>query len=1152
MKCPACGSGITEEMKFCSQCGAGLQRTCPSCGAPDQSVMSPCAACGHVPEEAIPSMEKRETPPRSAPCLDDLSLVKRFLTPQLADKILAARGRIEGERRQVTALFADIQGYTPLSESLGEEATFKVMERIYECMITSVLGEEGSVQELTGDGIFALFGAPIALEDAPVRACRAALALQEKMRSLGDELHAGFGIRPLARIGIHTGPVVIGTLGTDLRMEFKAVGDTVNLASRLESLAEPGHIFISEATYGLVAPFVDCLCMGEQHIKGKAEPQKVYHLEGIKEQALRFEASLQRGLTPLAGRSEELDLLEHYCDKAGHGSPLLVLVIGEAGVGKSRLVYELKKRIERRKFLFLQSNCTSYGRAISLMPFIHLVKNLLRINDGDDRTVMERKVRQGLELFGMDSTASKPYLLALLGIEEKDTTLRSLDAKLMGERTRETIISLLRNRCRLCPAVLVVEDLHWIDQTSENLLGQIVREKDQLPLLILCTARPSYSSPWDQVPNVREVRLESLSRQSTVDMVKALLGCDSIDDGLSRVIIEETGCNPLYTEEITRYLLDSGAINRTGRTASCGLAAGEVRVPSTILDLLQTRIDRLEEAPKALLQSAAVIGQRFSPELARLVSGLGESFDRHLCALGKWGLIVREQIEDQVVYRFKHALLQDAVYNSLLRERRERLHQLVGETMERLYSDRLNEWAHTLAHHWANTLNTCKAVQYLAMAGEKSYWVCAMEEAHQRFGKALELIEAEPGCVDDHFIADVLIKWGRVYLYRANFIALNALLEPYLPKMEALGDQRRLSLVLSWLALSHVFAGHGTIAKPLLERALAIAEETGDAECIAMAARSLVWLYTCWIPDNVQSEAMAARYYALALESAEKVNDIIVMIGVTVARSRHLEWLGRFPEARSYSSKLVEIGRRYRDTRSLSYAQWSLGFTNLCEERYQEALECAEQSLQLSPDLLDELCASGVKGAALSFTGRISEGLEILSKVRQNIIKTGFLPLLAGIDIPYGAVLVLAGHLEKGVRHLNDAIEYWTSLGNYTVPVWGHLALGDVYARMAMGTMKLSPAAIVNNLRFLVRNLPFARRSACHHYEHVVRSARAFNMPWLLARALYSLGTLSQARHRQEEARAYYEEALETAETSRLYIAENIRFALDSLEKGKR
>jgi class 3 adenylate cyclase len=1078
-----------------------------------------------------------------------MAIIRRFLTPQLANKILAARGRIEGERRQVTALFADIQGYTPLSEQLGEEVTFKVMERIYEGMITAVLEEEGSVQELTGDGLFALFGAPVALEDAPLRACRAALEMQNKLKVLGDQLESELGIRPLARIGIHTGPVVVGTLGTDLRMEFKAVGDTVNLASRLESIAEPGSVFISEITHCLAGPFVAACCVGERQIKGKKEPQKVYRLEGIKEHAVRFDAAIQRGLTPLAGRLEELDLLEQYFEKAGQGSPLLALVVGEAGVGKSRLVHELKERMERKRVLFLQSNCTSYGSSISLMPFIHLVKNLFRINDADDHSVVGRKVRQGLELFGMDSAATKPFLMALLGFEEEANALRGLDAKIIGERTREALVDLLRNRSRLTPTILAIEDLHWIDPTSEKLLGQIAREKAQMPLLIFCTARPSFISPWSQMERVRAMQLEPLSRDSALLMVRSLLDCDTIDENLARVIIQETGCNPLYTEEMTRYLLESGAIKRTGRTAIYEYTAGKTRVPSTILDLLQTRIDRLEEELQELLQTAAVIGQRFSPELLRLVSGADDSFDRHLCELEKVGLILREEVEEQAMYRFKHILLQEAVYNSLLQERREDLHRSVAEAMERLYGDRLNEWAHTLAHHWGNTRNTRKAVQYLAMAGDKSYWVCALEEAHQRYSKAVELIEAEPGCVDDLFLADVLIKWARVFLYRTDFRGLNSLLEPYLPRMEALDDKRRLSLVLSWLALSHVFIGKGSIAKPLLERALALGEECGDAGCIGMAARSLVWLYTCWIPDSEQSEAMVNRYYTLTMDRAEKAHDIIAMTGATAARNFHARLRGRYLEARSISAKLIEIGRRFRDTRSLSYAQWALGFINLYEERYQEALECAEQSLQLSPDLLDELCSLGVKGVALSFLGRVSEGLEIVSKVRQDIIKTGFLPLLAGIDMPYGAVLVLGGHPEVGIRHLHDEIKHWTSLGNSPVPLWGHLLLGDSYLWIAMGTLKLPLGMSLRNLWFLARTRPVACHMARRHFEEVVQSTRERNMPGLLAKALYGLGVLSQKKRRDDVACSYFEEALQIAETSELYMAEKIRNALDSLEK---
>jgi tetratricopeptide (TPR) repeat protein len=318
-----------------------------------------------------------------------------------------------------------------------------------------------------------------------------------------------------------------------------------------------------------------------------------------------------------------------------------------------------------------------------------------------------------------------------------------------------------------------------------------------------------------------------------------------------------------------------------------------------------------------------------------------------------------------------------------------------------------------------------------------------------------------------------------------------------------------------------------------------------------MAARSLVWLYSYWIPDSGESEAMVERYYNRALESAEIVNDIIISLGATVARALHSNWRGRFTEARFFSSKLVELGRRFRDTRSLSYAQWSLGFINLFEERYEEALENAEQSLQLSPDLLDELCASAAKGGALALTGRVSEGLEILSKVRREIIESRFLLLLAAVDLRLGIAMALAGQMEKGVNHINDGMKYWASLGNYPQPVWGHLFLGDIYTRMAMGEMELRFGTILRNLWFILRTLPLAHRKARYHYEEVVRSAKAYNMPGLLAKALYGLGLLSQSKKEYKKASLYFEEALRVAETSELYIAGKIRSALNSLEKSE-
>ncbi|ABA88430.1 adenylate/guanylate cyclase [Syntrophotalea carbinolica DSM 2380] len=1134
MKCPKCGFDSSDNLNFCGRCGERLH-----------------TVGDYAPEEPSASAEQNRKP-QSASRSDGMAIIRRFLTPQLADKILSARGKIEGERRQVTALFADLKGYTPLSEALGEEAIFKVMERVYEGMITAVLEEEGSVQELTGDGIFALFGAPIALEDAPLRACRAALALQNKLKVLGEQLERELGVRPLARIGIHTGPVIVGTLGTDLRMEFKAVGDTINLASRLESIADPGCVFISATTHRLADPFIVCSCVGERKIKGKKQPQQVYRLESIKEHAVRFDAALQRGLTPLAGRSEELDLLHHYQEKVGRNTLHLVLVIGEAGVGKSRLVHEFKERMQSRRVLFLQSNCTSCGSSISLMPFIHLVKDLFRIQDDDDRSVIKRKLTQGLELFGMDSAAATPYLMTLIGFHETGNALRGLDAKIVGERTREILVDLLRNRSRLTPTILVIEDLHWIDPASEKLLGQMAREKGQMPLLILCTTRPSFTSPWSLLENVREMQLKPLSRESTMHMVRALLDCDTIDESLARVIFQETGCNPLYTEEMTRFLLENGAIRRLGRTATCEFSAGEIEVPPTVLDLLQTRVDRLQEEPKGVLQIAAVIGQRFSPSLARQVSELGDSFDRHLGELEKLGLIFREQAEEQVLYRFKHALLQDAVYNSLLQERREELHQAVAETMERVYTDRLSEWAHTIAYHWGNTRDIGKAVQYLVMAGEKSYWVGAMEEAHERFCKAVDLIEAEPGCVDDLFIADVLLKWTLVFVYRADFKSVLSLLERYLPRMETLGDKKRLSLILSLLAGSYVCVGRGDKAKPLVERAMKLAEESDDLLCIGHAARVLAWLYNYWTSDCGQSDTMVERYYNQAIECAGQTNDIFIFSDITSLMANHLISRGRIVEARAFCSKFIELGQRFRDNRFLSQAQSYHGFINFRDGRYQEALENAEQALQLSPDRLDDLCALAVKGGALARMGKVQEGLEILHKVRDDIVENKFVFLRAPVDMYFGAALVLAGQIQKGVCYLEDAIKYWASLGNYTVPTTTHRILGDIYRWMALGKMKLPFGIVLKNLWFIVRTLPVANRKARRHYQEVVRSARDCHMPSPLARGLYGLGVLSMKGKEFEKARAYLEEAIQIAEGEGLCFAEKVRKTLASIEKCKR
>jgi predicted ATPase len=752
------------------------------------------------------------------------------------------------------------------------------------------------VLELTGDGILALFGAPVALEDAPVRACRAALEIQAQMRRLGAEIEAERGVRPQVRIGIHTGPVVVGTVGTDLRMEFKAVGDTVNLASRLESMAEPGTIFMSEATSQLVEGYVESAFLGEREVKGKTAPQRVYRLEGFKPGAVRFDASLRRGLTPLVGRRRELETLERCYHEARAGTIRVVHVAGEVGIGKSRLLYEFRQRPEGEQVFFLQGHCTAWGRSTPFLPFIEVVRTAFRLGEGESQVEIGRKLRRGVELLGMPVESALPFLLNLLGLDPGREAFRGLDGEIVGARTGEVLQGFLRERCRLSPVVLVIDDLHWIDTASEELLLRVVQGNERLALLILCAFRPHYRPPWAGRQNVAELLLDPLSEETSLHLVQRRLGAEAISDELVHLIVEKAEGNPLFAEELTRYLLESGGVLGAERGVSLSSGGAGVVVPGTLQDLIMARVDRLEEGARSVLQVASVIGRRFFFELVQTVSGVDGHLPEYFRDLEAQELIFRQKPEGEEEYVFKHALIQDAVYESLLKPRREELHQRVAEAIEQSCADRLGEWAEVLAHHWSRTPRTEKAVRWLALAGEKSLRVYSLDEAHERFRQVVELFGAMPGCADDVFLADVLLSWVRVYYYRKDFKGIIDLLERYLPRMEALGDTRHRSLVLFWLGFAYSAGTRFEKAKPLMEKALALGEALGDEECIGYASMGLMYAY--WGAPGHQSRDIVERLGDRALQIARRLEDVYLACKCLACLAVHTLEMSRNREAR--------------------------------------------------------------------------------------------------------------------------------------------------------------------------------------------------------------------------------------------------------------
>lgn len=527
MRCARCREDNRKGRRFCSRCGAALSVVCASCGFVNEASDTFCGGCARAvqgPAAGAPGPGASHAPVAPAP---------EPTLPRLGAAV------VEGQRRQVTVLFADLEGYTPMAERLGEEAVYQLMGRVYELMTAVVHRHEGTVQELTGDGILALFGAPVALEDAPLRACRAALEIQQRMDALGAEIEAARGMRPRARIGIHTGPVVVGTVGGDSRMEFKAVGDTVNLAARLESLAEPGSVLVSEATWRLVESSAEATSLGERDIKGKAEPQRLYRLDRVEVHAARFDASVRRGLGPLVGRREELEALTHCWREAGAGALRIAHVVGEAGFGKSRLVHELRQRLEGESALILEGHCTADGAGTSFLPFIEIVRGLFRIAEADPPETARRKLQQGLELLGIPAESARPYLAALLGVSGAEPALDGLDGEIVGLRTREALLRLLRERSRLARCALVVDDLHWLDRASEGILAAVAEGTETLPLLVVCTHRPGYRPPWAGSAAVIEIHLAPLSRDSTEHLVRQRLGETHASEAMLHAALEE-------------------------------------------------------------------------------------------------------------------------------------------------------------------------------------------------------------------------------------------------------------------------------------------------------------------------------------------------------------------------------------------------------------------------------------------------------------------------------------------------------------------------------------------------------------------------------------------------------------------------------------
>jgi class 3 adenylate cyclase/tetratricopeptide (TPR) repeat protein len=731
MQCPRCQHENTPKAKFCEECAALLARTCANCGTQLSPTAKFCPECAH--SVAAGPAEPRFAAPQS------------YTPRHLAEKILSSKAALEGERKQVTVLFADLKGSMELLADRDPEEARKLLDPILEHMMEAVHRYEGTVNQVMGDGIMALFGAPLALEDHPVRACYAALRLQETVKKYGDEVFHSHGVTVRIRVGLNSGEVVVRAIGSDLHMDYTAVGQTTHLAARMEQLADPGTILVSPATLQLVEGYVEVKGKGPVPIKGLEASVEVYELVGAGSVRSRLQAAAARGLTRFVGRDPEMEQLRLALERAAAGHGQVVAVVGEAGVGKSRLVYEVTHSYRTQGWLILEGASASYAKTTPYLPVIDLLKTYFRVEGRDDTRTIREKVMGKILSLDRQLEPALSALLSLLDVPVEDAAWEHLDPPQRRLRTMDAVKRVVLRESQVQPLVVVVEDLHWIDAETQSLLDSLVESLPTARLLLLVNYRPEYQHGWGSKTYYRHLRIDPLPAEGADDLLASLLGADASLEPLKRTLIERTEGNPLFLEESARTLVETRAL--VGEPGAYRLAQElqAIQMPPTVQAILAARIDRLSPDDKRLLQAAAVIGKDVPFSLLQILAELPEA-DVHRCLtrLQAAEYLYEARLFPDLEYTFKHTLTYEVAYAGLLHERRRALHGQVLEAMEGLRPDRLAEQVERIARHALRAEQWEKAVAYLSRASTKAAARSAYRDAAAQLEQAIDALDHWP------------------------------------------------------------------------------------------------------------------------------------------------------------------------------------------------------------------------------------------------------------------------------------------------------------------------------------------------------------------------------------------------------------------------
>jgi class 3 adenylate cyclase/tetratricopeptide (TPR) repeat protein len=1090
MNCPSCQSANEETQKFCRTCGANLQRSCSGCG----NVVPPsdrfCGECG--------------------------------LELEISKRPGGNWEKIASERKYITALFADISGYTTMSERLDPEEVKDLVSHIIGEIAQVVIKYEGHIEKFVGDQVMALFGVPRAHEDDPVRAVKTASEIHQVVERISQKVQETIG-HPLAvHIGINTGLAVTGQYDLEKEAVHHIAGDTVNVASRLCTLAKPGETLVGQTTYTQAEGFFAFDPLQPVEVKGKTRPVQAYRLLSPRELPSRTHRISGRR-APLIGRQREMAVLGQAMARIREGKYSVIAICGEAGTGKSRLIEEFQATQDLKEIRWIEGHAYAYTQNISYHPLINLIKRDLAIEEGDTPSRVATKLKARLEgLSGLKEDVA-PYLGGLLSLPYPEVA--GMSPEFWKSRLHRAILATLQAQAKQGPVVICFEDLHWADHMFLNFLRRAVLE--QIPgVLLLYTYRPPLKIfSRDEIrlmgESYQEIQLQDLSLPEIQEMLGSILQTAAVPEGLRRFVQEKVGTNPFYLEEMINSLIESGILNLHDGNWRLTGALDESDIPSTIHAVIAGRIDRLEGAVKHLLQEASVIGRTVPYEILRRITRHADTLDKLLEELEGLDLFRRSSQSEQE-YMFKHVLIQEVVYRGLLKKDRQAMHQHIGLVMEQVFYDRLPEFYETLAFHFRHSELSQKAVDYLRKSGGKSLKKYAVQESHQYYHRAYQILGRTLGDSDEEkwFLIDFLNEWAQVFYYRADFEGFTKLFQEHKELAESLTDKAMLGIFYGWLGITLFCTGKAKESYKYSIEALKLGEETGNYSALGLAYTNLTW--SC---AELKLIDQGIQYGEKVLSKGNELEPMAYFLSLGGVGMIHLI-TGNSQKNFELGRILLEFGETHSDLRSSVVGYICTSYAHYTAGDFSQAAEWGKKAVELSNDPIFSVWPKLVLANYFVQTEQFQEAGEILREIIPFCQHLGMDYIVTSAQALHGAVLIAEGQFSRGLKMIEAGLQLLTDNGRFYSRSLIEIILAEIYFRIATQPRRLGFWTVVKNLGFILKEVPFAKRKAEAYLNKIIQvgkevGARGFAQ----GHALLNLGLLNRLNGKEEQARECFSEA---------------------------